>query len=166
MSKTVIGVFADRNKAEKAVHQLRNHGFGGEISVVAKGQENPGANEDYKGIDMNSRFTGGDSVSDGTATGTFIGGLAGLAVGAGALVIPGLGPIIAAGPIAGLLSGAAAGGIAGGLIDYGIPEADVRNYEEEVKKGSVLAIVKTDDHKVEKVPNILRENGAANVKVS
>ncbi|MDA8234392.1 MAG: DUF1269 domain-containing protein [Clostridia bacterium] len=166
MSKTVTGIFADRNKAEKAVHQLRNQGFDGQISIIAKGQGTGENTEEYKGIDMNSRFTGGDSVSDGTATGAFIGGLAGLAVGAGALVIPGLGPIIAAGPIAGLLSGAAAGGIAGGLVDYGIPENDVRDYEAEVNKGSVLAIIKADDHKVDEAAKILKENGAANVKVS
>lgn len=168
MTKTVIGVFADRNKAERAVHHLRNKGFEGQISVVAKGQEKQGENEpnEYKGIDMNSRFTDGDSVIDGTATGAFIGGLGGLALGAGALIIPGLGPIIVAGPIAGLLSGAATGGIAGGLVDYGIPEKDVRDYETEVNKGSVLAIIKTNDDKADQAANILRENGAANVKVS
>ncbi|MGB9840993.1 general stress protein, partial [Thermovenabulum sp.] len=131
--KTVIGVFENKQQAEKAVNALRNSGFDtNEISIVAKGgKKNNGNNGDEETLEM-------DTLTDGTATGGVIGGLAGLAIGAGALAIPGIGPLFAAGPIAGLLSGAATGGIAGSLIDWGIPAERGRYYEEEVKKGKML----------------------------
>ena len=156
MSKTVIGIFESRQQAEKAVSEMRNSGFDtNEISVVAKGRQQGNDN----GETMNM-----DTVADGTTTGGILGGLAGLAVGAGALAIPGLGPIVAAGPIAGMLSGAATGGIAGGLLDWGIPEERGRYYEEEVKRGKILAAVRTHEQKVQKAADIMRQNGARDVE--
>jgi len=157
--KTVLGVFKSRDQAEMAVNELRSHGYENDISIVAK-EEQGGGNRDG-----NSRWTGGDSVADGAATGGVLGGLAGLAMGAGALAIPGIGPIIAAGPIAGLLSGAATGGIAGGLIDWGIPREDASTYENEVKSGNIVAAVKCSDDKAEQCQQILKNHGATNVKV-
>lgn len=158
MSKTVIGVFTSHDQAEKAVAELRNKGFEKEISILAKDDQS------YKGTDHNSVMFGGDAVSDGATTGGVIGGIAGLAIGAGALAIPGLGPIIAAGPIAGLLSGAATGGVAGGLVDWGIPEDRSRYYEGKVREGSIVATLKADDDKIDSAADILRRNGAQDVE--
>ena len=159
MSKTVIGVFDSRSKAEKAVSDLRAKGFENEISVVAKDE----GNEDN--TDRNSvMFGGGGSIATGTTTGGVLGGIAGLAVGAGALAIPGLGPIIAAGPIAGLLSGAATGGIAGGLTDWGIPEERGKYFEDKVKQGSIIAAVQTEDNKIDSAAEVLRKYGASDVE--
>lgn len=153
MSKTVVAVFSSRERAEKAVSSLREAGFDKEISIVAKKEEKEG------GMTMGSQ----EDISDGAATGGIIGGLAGLAMGAGALVIPGLGPLIAAGPIAGMLSGAATGGIAGGLIDWGIPEAESRQYEEDVRQGRVLVSVRSSDKKADEAAKMLRQQGADQV---
>lgn len=158
MAKTVIGVFDSREQAEKAVNEMRNSGFDtNEISIVAKDDRQQIAENQKDDMDL------GD-ISDGTATGGAIGGLAGLALGAGALAIPGLGPIIAAGPIAGLLSGAATGGIAGGLIDWGLPEERGRHYEEEVRKGGILAAVTTEEQNINDAANIMRSWGARDVE--
>jgi hypothetical protein len=162
MAKTVIGVFDSREQAEKAVSEMRNSGFDiNEISIVAKGGRGDGNNGNG---DEGDDVLGMGNVADGTTTGGVLGGLAGLALGAGALAIPGLGPIIAAGPIAGLLSGAATGGIAGGLIDWGIPEERGRYYEGEVKKGKMLAAVRAHDQKVNTAADIMRKNGARDVE--
>jgi len=164
LSKTVIGVFASRDQAERAVEELRSKGFEKEISILAKDEE---AKNDRgtPGVDENSvMFGGGDSVTGGAATGGVIGGIAGLAIGAGALAIPGLGPIIAAGPIAGLLSGAATGGIAGGLVDWGIPEERGRYYEGKVKEGHIVATIRSSDDKIDTAAGILRKNGAQDVE--
>ncbi|MEG6616556.1 SPOR domain-containing protein [Peptococcaceae bacterium 1198_IL3148] len=158
MSKTVVAAFANREQAEKAVNQLRSEGFEKEISVVAK-QDNAGQNQ---GMQMGN-MTGGDSVSDGATTGGALGALAGLAVGAGALAIPGLGALVAAGPIAGMLSGAATGGLAGGLVDFGIPEAESKQLEEDVRQGKALVAVKTD--RAEEAAQALRNNAGENVKI-
>ena len=161
MTKTVVGVFSSHDQAEQAVAEMRKSGFDtNEISIVAKGQQETNENMDAQG----DTSLGMGGVSDGVTAGGALGGLAGLAMGAGALTIPGLGPIIAAGPIAGLLSGAATGGVAGGLLDMGIPQERGQHYESEVKSGNILAAVKTQEQKVQKAADILRSYGAKDVE--
>jgi len=157
--KTVVGLFDSREQAEKAVSSLRGRGFYEEISILAADKGKTGGDTgEYR------RDTGGGSVASGVSAGSVLGGLAGLAMGAGALVIPGVGPIVAAGPIAGLLSGAATGGIAGGLIDWGIPAERGKYYEGKVKEGKILASVRTDETKINDAARIMRENGARDVE--
>ncbi len=157
METIVIGVMPENSQAEKAVEAMRKKGFGdNEISIVAKDQEQGNQEEDLSFAEQN--------LSDGTATGGAIGGVAGLLMGAGALLIPGVGPIIAAGPLAGALTGVITGGIAGGLIDFGIPEERGKHYEEKVKEGNILVAVKTNEEKVDSAASILRQYGAEDVE--
>lgn len=160
MSKTVIGTFDSRDGAERAIKALKSKGFEKDISVLAKHDKAGGDTDKY-----NARFTGGDSVTDGAGTGGVIGGLAGLAAGMGALAIPGLGPLLAAGPIAGLLSGAATGGIAGGLADYGIPSERGRFFEDRVKQGRVLVSLRCDDTRAGEASGIMNANGGQDVGI-
>src|SRR5256885_16152028 len=78
-----------------------------------------------------------EGATTGATAGGVTGGVLGLLAGIGTLAIPGVGPLIAAGPIMAALSGAAvgatAGGIAGGLIGLGIPEIEAKRYEEKLK---------------------------------
>jgi uncharacterized membrane protein len=161
MSKTVISTFNSRDSAERAVSDLRSKGFDKEVSIVAK--DDKGSVEHKK--DYNAPTMGGDPLSDGATTGSVLGGIAGLVAGAGALAIPGIGPIVAAGPIAALLSGAATGGIAGGLIDWGIPAERSRYYEDRIKQGNVLVSVRTDDNRVNDAASVLRRYGSQDVEV-
>ncbi|AQS58215.1 hypothetical protein [Desulforamulus ferrireducens] len=156
--KTITGFFSSQERAERAITELRNQGFDKDISLVAKDQN-------QKASSRTSNFTGGDSVADGATSGAAIGGMAGLAVGVGALAIPGLGPLVAAGPIAALLSGAATGGIAGGLVDYGIPAEKGREFEDRIKQGKMLVSVKADDSKADQASQILRQAGGENVEI-
>ncbi len=105
-----------------------------------------------------------DNISDGVISGGVLGGIAGLLIGAGSMIIPGLGIIAAAGPITGLLSGAVTGGVVGGLIDLGIPESKSRQYESDVRRGKVLFSMKTDEDKVNRITSILRNSGASNIE--
>lgn len=163
MLKTVVGLFDSRDQAEKAVSDLRGRGFHEEISVLAADKSKAGG--DTERFNQLSRpATGGGSVASGVTTGGVLGGLAGLALGAGALAIPGIGPVVAAGPIAGLLSGAATGGIAGGLIDWGVPAERGRFYEGKVREGKILASVRADDNKIHQAANVLRQHGAQDVE--
>lgn len=156
MSKTVIGVFSREDSARKAVQDLVNSGFAeSEISIIARDRQ-----RDAGGTMM----TGGGNLSSGVTTGGILGGLAGLAAGAGALAIPGIGPLIAAGPLAGVLSGAATGGIAGGLIDWGIPSDRSDYYEGKVREGRILATVRTENEKIDLAASIFRNNGATDVE--
>lgn len=152
-------IFSFREQAERAINELRQQGFDKEISAVHKGEEK--RPEDP----MITNFTGGDRIADGATGGATIGGLAGLALGAGALAIPGFGPLIAAGPIAAMLSGAATGGIAGGLVDYGIPAEKGREFEQRIRQGKMLVSVKADDDKAEQAARTLRQAGGENVEI-
>ncbi|SMC65019.1 general stress protein [Sporomusa malonica] len=154
--KSVIGVFNSRDNAERAVNALRSQGFTTEeINIVSKNKNNRAQQgEEY--------FE--DDITDGALTGGTLGGIGGLLLGAGALAIPGVGPILAAGPIAAALSGAVAGGIAGGLIDWGIPAEAGRRYEQQVAQGGILAIIRSDAVKVNQAAQVLRQNGAKDVE--
>jgi hypothetical protein len=97
-----------------------------------------------------------------------IGGVLGWLVGIGALAIPGLGPLIAAGPIVAALAGlgavGAVGGIAGALIGMGVPEFEAKRYEGRVKSGGILLSVHCDNADwVKRAKNILRDTGAEDV---
>jgi hypothetical protein len=78
-----------------------------------------------------------------------IGGTLGWLAGIGLLTIPGIGPLVAAGPIVAALAGAGAvgalGGIAGALAGMGIPEYEAKRYEGRVRKGGILLSVHADD---------------------
>ncbi|MBS3873880.1 MAG: hypothetical protein KGZ92_07930 [Firmicutes bacterium] len=172
MQKTIVGVFRSESDAERAVRALRSSGFRDqEISIVAKdrGTQGKGQGQQNRSGMANTMRAGTDDISDGMTSGATWGGLAGLALGTGALAIPGLGPIIAAGPIAAALTGAATGGLAGGLLDWGIPAERGRQLQEEVRQGNMLAILQCTgsectEAKVNQASNILRENGARDVE--
>ena len=155
-NQTIIGVFESRSRAENAVNTLRQQGFTSEeINIVSKKQQDANTTQGE---------TYDDDIVDGTLTGGTLGGIGGLLMGAGALLLPGIGPILAVGPITAAVGGAIAGGIAGGLIDWGIPAEASERYEQEVAHGSILAIIRTDTTKVTSAAQILRQNGAKDVE--
>ena len=90
-----------------------------------------------------------EGASTGAAGGAVIGGALGWLAGIGTLAIPGVGPLMAAGPILAMLSGAAVGGTVGGLtgalVGLGIPEYEAKRYEGKVKDGNILLSVHTGD---------------------
>jgi len=90
-----------------------------------------------------------EGAATGAGTGALLGGALGWMAGIGALAIPGVGPLIAAGPILATLSGLAAGGTLGGvggaLIGLGIPEYEAQQYEGKLREGNVLMCVHAKD---------------------
>jgi hypothetical protein len=90
-----------------------------------------------------------EGAATGAGTGALLGGALGWMAGIGALAIPGVGPLIAAGPILGALSGLAVGGTVGGvsgaLVGLGIPEYEAQQFEGKLRDGHILMCVHTDD---------------------
>ena len=86
-----------------------------------------------------------EGAAAGAGTGGVLGGVFGWLVGIGSLAIPGVGPLIAAGPIMAALAGAgvgaAVGGLSGALIGLGIPEYEAKQYEGKIKQGNILISV-------------------------
>lgn len=166
MSKTVVGIFDSYSYAETAAKQVKDKGLRtDDISIVAKQGEEDTTSDDRRATATMGTHGGAknDNISDGVVTGGVLGGLAGLLIGAGSMVIPGLGIVAAAGPITGLLSGAVTGGIVGGLIDLGIPENRSKQYETDIKAGKVLFSMRTDEDKIDRIATILRGNNAISV---
>ena len=88
--------------------------------------------------------------------------------GIGALAIPGVGPLIAAGPIMGALAGLGVGGAVGGLIGalvgMGIPEYEAKRYEGRIKDGGILLSVHCDtSDEVSRAKDILKQTGADDI---
>jgi uncharacterized membrane protein len=88
-----------------------------------------------------------------------LGGLGGFVVGLAALAIPGVGPILAAGPIASALVGAGVGAVTGGLIgalvDLGLDEDEAEYFAEGVRRGSTLVTVRVPDNMADRALSIL-----------
>ncbi|MCR4398366.1 MAG: general stress protein [Firmicutes bacterium] len=164
MNRTVIGVFKSRGQADKAVDEFRTKGISErDISVVAREEKARGGEGGGERGSLVSGV-GGERLRSGVATGGALGGLAGILAGVGALAVPGIGPIVAAGPVAAGLTGALTGGVAGGLVDLGIPEERGRYYEGRVREGDIVVAVKADERKVEEAAQIMRRNGASDVE--
>lgn len=161
MEKTVVAFYDSRDEAERSIRALRERGFGdNEISILAREEERD------RGHSSGAQMSYADqNLSDGTMAGGALGGLAGLAMGAGALLIPGFGPLVAAGPLAGVLTGAITGGVAGGLIDYGIPEEKSRHYERRLEEGRVMAVIKTDESRAIEAMKIMDQTGGKEIEM-
>lgn len=90
-----------------------------------------------------------EGAATGAGTGALLGGALGWMAGVGALAIPGVGPLIAAGPILATLTGLAVGGTVGGvsgaLVGLGIPEYEAKQFEGKLREGNILMCVHAKD---------------------
>jgi hypothetical protein len=158
---SVVGLYRRRSDAEKAVQDLVTEGFSrDQISVVAPDS----AAADAAGTPKIGPLS---DVESETGTGAAIGGIAGFIGGLAALAIPGIGPVLAAGPLAaGIMGagiGAAAGGITGALRGHGIPEEHASRYSAAVGRGSCLVVVHTEEFYVDHAADVLDRAGALDV---
>jgi hypothetical protein len=110
----------------------------------------------------------GSEVAEGAGIGALIGGLGGLLVGLGALAIPGVGPIIAAGPILAAITGAGLGAVTGGmvgvLVDLGIPDAEAHVYAEGVRRGYNMVAVQAPESRVDQAKLIMDRAGLVDLQ--
>ncbi len=166
MSKAVIGIANTQVQAETIVTRLKNAGvMTTDISVLL-----PDRNESRDfAHEHNTKAPEGATI--GGSAGGVAGGALGLLAGIGALAIPGVGPLIAAGPIMAALSGAAVGaaigGIAGALVGMGMPEYEAKQYEAKVKNGNTLISVHThDSDEAKRIKEIMKDAQAEDVSIT
>jgi len=155
---TVIGLFESRVAAERAVEALRNGGFSSDhLSVIAADSRD--AASDIPNL-APIESTGSFDASTGAAVGGFAGFIGGIL----ALAIPGIGPIIAAGPLAaGIMGGAlgaATGGIVGALKEHGVPENDAAQLSEAIRHGRVMVALHVSSDQADKAADIMDDHGA------
>ena len=158
-----FGIFKSRAQAEQTVDTLTQAGFSNsDISVLLPDEQSS------KEFAHEKNTKAPEGATTGVATGGALGGTLGLLAGIGALAIPGVGPLIAAGPIVGALAGmgvgGAVGGLVGALIGMGIPEYEAKRYEGHVKNGGILLSVHCDSsEEVGRAKDILKQAGAEDI---
>ena len=164
MSNTaVFGIYPTRARVEMAVDKLYTHGFRPEdISILMAHTE---GTKDI-GVEKNSKAPEGTAA--GAGSGAVVGGALGFLIGIGVVTIPGLGAVVAAGPLMALLSGVGVGGAVGGLagaaIGAGIPEYEAKRYEGLVTNGRVLLSVHADDGEwADRAKDVLEKTGAEHI---
>ncbi len=159
----VFGIYHTREAAEEAVDALRHAGFRN-TDISALFPDNAGT----KDFAVEKSTKAPEGAAAGATSGAVAGGVLGWLAGIGLLVIPGIGPFIAAGPIMAALAGAGAlgavGGIVGALAGMGVPEYEAKRYEGRVKHGGILLSVHCDSHDwVKRGEEVLKRTGAEDV---
>ncbi|MGJ5815413.1 general stress protein [Paludibaculum fermentans] len=159
----VFGIYKNSVHAESAVDRLTAAGFSNnDISVLLPDVQSS------KEFAHEKSTKAPEGTTTGVAAGGALGGTLGLLAGIGALAIPGVGPLIAAGPIMGALAGLGVGGAVGGLIGalvgMGIPEYEAKRYEGRVKDGGVLLSVHCDTSaEISRAKDLLKQSGAEDI---
>ncbi len=167
--RTIAHVYSTYAEAARVVSSLESAGIPhSDISIVSGDKEhaNAGYGSAAGTTGTDTGMTSGDpeqgaatGAGTGASLGTVLGGGAGLLAGIGALAIPGIGPIVAAGWLVAALTGAgvgaAAGGLLGSLTGAGISEADAQTYQEGVSSGGTLVTVRADDGQAAHVEQLM-----------
>ncbi|MCA1564915.1 MAG: hypothetical protein LC803_04650 [Acidobacteria bacterium] len=149
---TVAGIFQTREDATRAVEDLRRLNLSDEnLSLLSPGTTAPQAEADVETSDT-------EQPGMGNALGGLVGGAMGAAGGmtlgaaAASLLVPGVGPIMAAGIVGAALfgaGGAAAGMAAGGALEdtiaHGLPHDELFVYEDALRQGRTVVIAQVDD---------------------
>jgi hypothetical protein len=159
----VFGIYTSLSAADNATDTLVRNGFAA-ADISALLPENFGPQQ----IATEKATKAPEGATAGATSGAVLGGALGLLAGVGALAIPGVGPLIAAGPIMAALAGMGVGGTVGGftgaLIGLGIPEYEAKRYEGHVKKGGILLSVHCDtSEEIKRAKDIMKITGAEDI---
>jgi hypothetical protein len=163
MAKAVFCIARELEQAETIVDRLKVLGFDtNDISVLFPDRSGT------KDFAHEKATKAPEGAVTGGGAGGVVGGTIGYLAGIGALTIPGVGPLIAAGPIMAALSGVAVGGAVGGitgaLVGAGIPEFEAKRYAGKVKDGNILISVHTQDgEQVRVVKAVFEQAGATDI---
>jgi hypothetical protein len=178
MTRTVVGLFDDYGQAQNVVQELIDNGYRNQDISVFANENAHGLRETRERGVGDSGNRAGEGAGAGAVGGTVLGGAIGLLVGAGLLAIPGIGPVLAAGPLAAAVGsaaatagagalgagiGAAAGGLLGALVGVGIPEEDAEYYTEGVRRGGTLVTIQTEDRLADDAQRIMQRHGAVDI---
>ncbi len=137
----VVALYGTHKEAEDAIRDLQKSGFDMKhLSIVGK--------DYYTEEEVVGYYTTGDRMKAWGKTGAFWGGVWGLLFGSAVFMIPGIGPLLAAGPVVGWIVGALEGAavvgglsaLGAGLFSIGIPKDSVIEYETQIKAGKFVVI--------------------------
>jgi uncharacterized membrane protein len=155
-TSSVVAIYDTHEQAERAIKELQQAGVDMKsLSIAAK---NTHTDEHVVGY-----YNAGDRMKYWGKVGAFWGGFWGLLFGSAAFAIPGIGPILVAGPlvgwiIAGLEGAAVVGGVSAvgaGLVSIGIPKDSVLKYDVALKTDKFVLIVHGTQDEVNKAKDII-----------
>src|ERR1700743_3659830 len=161
-----FAIFPNRSAAESAVDRLIAAGFSNQdVSVLMSD------NDSSRQFATEKNTKPPEGTAKGVGVAGVVGGTLGLLAGIGPLPIPGVGPLIAAGPIMGALAGlgvgGAVGGLVGALVGLGIPEYEAKRYEGRVKDGGILVSDHCDtSEEISRAKDVLKQAGGEDIASS
>jgi Heat induced stress protein YflT len=141
VNNIVVGIFNTHVEAEQSVKELQQAGFDmTKLSIVAK---NPHAEEHVVGF-----YNAGDRIKHWGKAGAFWGSIWGMLFGSAFFVIPGIGPLLVAGPLVAWMVGALEGAVVmggmsavgAGLFSIGVPKDSILDYELALKTDKFLVM--------------------------
>jgi hypothetical protein len=160
MHPLVLALFDDPASAAVAARDLRALGIARErVSVVARSHDEEGALAEASGASPGSEIEDSRPASR-------LGELSAHLLAAIALVVPGVGPIVADGPLAaglGEAAGHVAGGIARALREAGLERSEADRWQQRIEDGAILVGAHVDSAGVRPAREIFSRNGAASV---
>jgi len=160
MSKLLIAVFDGHKEAAESIKALLESGIDRQaIAALGKGEESP-----EKEFELQKE---NEHIKWWAETGTVWGGIFGLLAGAFLSVVPGFGPIVAAGHIVPAIAGALGGAMTVGpaaalgawMADFALEEAEKIRYHKYLEAGKILLIVRCDEPCAEKARSLLDARG-------
>jgi uncharacterized membrane protein len=163
-TNAVVAVYDTHSAAEEAITELQKSGFDmTKLSVVGKDYH---TEEHVVGY-----YTAGDRIKYWGKMGAFWGGIWGLLIGAAFFWVPGVGPLLVAGPLAAWIIGALEGAvvvgglsaIGAGLVSMGLPKDSVLKYETALKADKFLLVVHGTAEETAKAREILSRTKSADV---
>jgi len=159
----VIGMFAGRHEAERAVQRLNEAGVGVDAISVAMRHDVGEASSVLTEAAV-THDLGDDGSAVGAVSGAAVGTLVGLLVAGSTIVLPGVGPFLVAGPLVAALTGAgvgaASGGLLGALVGSGIPENEAPEFLAGVEAGRVIVVAHVNEPHTTEARTIFRNEGA------
>ena len=160
---SVVGIYADRTTASDALDVLHKAGYRAtDIAVLSSD------NQGSKDFAHEKHTKAPRGAATGAAAGAVIGAALAWLVSIQAVTIPGLGPLVAAGPVLAALAGAGAGGalgwIAGLLAGLRLPEYVAKRYAGRIRRGGILLSVHCDNQQwCDRAKKTLRDTGARDI---
>jgi hypothetical protein len=163
---SVVAVYTTHTEAEVAIKELQKAGFDmGKLSIVGK---------DYRTEEhVIGYYSVGDRMKFWGKLGAFWGGLWGLLLGTAFFFIPGVGPVLVFGPLAGWIIAALEGAVVvggvsalgAGLYSIGIPKDSILNYEDQIKQGKFVLVAHGTTEETAIAKTIIAMTRAAEIKV-
>src|SRR6266498_1075621 len=153
MTRNIVGFFNTRADAENCMAAMEHAGFSrADMSMLTRRDE---AADDMPAIGPVHEVGADEETGRDAAIGGSAGAVAGLIL----VLIPGIGPLLAVGPIAraigGLGIGAAAGGLIGALKDTGMSDQEAEHYAEGIRRGGAMLSVKAEGEMCDRAEKLM-----------